>query len=105
MKRLRGFRTVSARERRQAEVFFAELVGESIELAAGEEAAESLPVFALGASVGASPATNAPADVSALKNRFIALGYGWVTAGNTIDADTIYTIRLFQSIIAGRNSL
>jgi murein endopeptidase len=106
MGRRRGFGVVSARERRQADLFFAELVhGPRAPAPAEGDAAESIALFTLGASVGASPATNARSDVSALKNRLIALGYDWVRPGDTIDTDTIYTIRLFQSIIAGRNEL
>ena len=44
---------------------------------------------------------NAAGDVRAVKRRLIALGFNWITADETCDADTIATIRLFQAIVAG----
>ncbi|MDX2019475.1 MAG: hypothetical protein SF187_04490 [Deltaproteobacteria bacterium] len=67
-------------------------------------AAAPTAAFTLSGSVGRGGA-NAAADVAALKNRLIALGYNWVRPGNTIDDDTIAAIKLFQSIIAGSNDL
>lgn len=58
----------------------------------------------LGASVG-DGGRNVGADVRALKDQLISLGYNWLTSNATMDAATMRTIRLFQSIIAGRNSV
>jgi len=107
---------VSVAERRQADRFFADLLGgprgstrphpfahpshESL-----DEQDPNAPLFTLGASVGAGKATNAAADVTALKERLKALGFDWVTAGTAIDADTKQAIRLFQSIIRGKEKI
>lgn len=110
MHRQRGFGSVGPEEVRQADAFFEALVGpESVAYGESQprwaEAPESTPVFELSAAVGTRPAPNRGADVAALKDRLIALGYNWITPGRTIDNDTIYTIRLVQSIIRPSNTL
>ncbi|TWT34048.1 hypothetical protein KOR34_38840 [Posidoniimonas corsicana] len=59
----------------------------------------------LSAAVGAPPAPNRPADVSAVKDRLRSLGYVWVPTGDQMDTLTIHTIRLFQSIVQNRETV
>jgi hypothetical protein len=61
-------------------------------------------LYALGASVG-DGGVNRPADVAMLKARLRELGYDWLPAGDVMDTTTIAAIRLFQSIVAGRESV
>ncbi len=56
--------------------------------------------FLLQASVGRG-GTNNPQDVAALKDRLRELGFDWLRPGQTMDADTIQAIKLFQSIVQG----
>jgi len=112
----RGFGAVSARERRQADRFFAELVGgpgasrrgRSVAPRHGESLAEqdpaSEPLFTLGRSVGIG-GKNLEADVIALKHRLAALGFDWLTLDAKVDADTKHAIKLFQSIIKGNDGI
>lgn len=44
-------------------------------------------------------------DVGAVKQRLRDLGYAWITAGDSVDTGTVQAIQLFQSIIAGRNTV
>lgn len=60
--------------------------------------------FTLSASVGEG-GENRAEDVRALKARLTALGFDWVGSGDTIDATTIATIKLFQSIKNSRNTI
>jgi N-acetylmuramoyl-L-alanine amidase len=71
----------------------------SVALGAGVQAP-----FTLSASVG-DGGRNVAADVRALKEHLISLGYNWLVLNSTMDAATMRMIRLFQSIIAGRNSV
>ncbi len=43
-------------------------------------------------------------DVLMVKQRLRDLGYTWSATGNSVDTGTVQAIRLFQSIIVGRNS-
>ncbi|TAH52266.1 MAG: hypothetical protein EYC68_08170 [Chloroflexota bacterium] len=61
-------------------------------------------VFELSASVGRS-GVNHPTDILALKERLHELGFDWLALNESMDADTIQTIKLFQSIINGRQSV
>lgn len=58
----------------------------------------------LAGSVGRG-GSNRSEDVIAVKQRLVDLGYDWLTADADVDAETIATIRLFQSIVAGRHSV
>lgn len=60
--------------------------------------------FSLSASVG-DGGHNVATDVRALKERLISLGFSWLAANEVMDAPTLRTIRLFQSIVAGRTSV
>ncbi|HKK77715.1 MAG TPA: D-alanyl-D-alanine carboxypeptidase family protein [Saprospiraceae bacterium] len=60
--------------------------------------------FQLSASVG-SRGDNQTKDVKALKNRLRDLGFDWLRADDNLDKDTIRTIKLFQSIIQGKQSV
>jgi hypothetical protein len=55
-------------------------------------------------SVGAG-GKNDPDDVSALKGRLIELGFDFITLSQVMDADTIQTIKLFQTIKSGKNTI
>ena len=51
---------------------------------------------------------NKPDDVSAVKERLIELGFDWLAAEGVIDQVdqlTIYTIKLFQTIKTGLNTI
>jgi N-acetylmuramoyl-L-alanine amidase len=63
------------------------------------------PVFDIQASVGSGSAANREDDVHAVKKRLIALGFDWITLDKKIDRATIDAIKLFQTIIAGHNSI
>lgn len=58
--------------------------------------------FELSASVGVGE-TNDPADVRALKRRFVDLGFDWLTVDGTVDEELEHVISLFQSIKDGRH--
>lgn len=60
--------------------------------------------FELSASVGAGE-TNDPADVRALKRRFVELGFDWLTVDETVEEELEHVIDLFQSIKDGRNQV
>jgi hypothetical protein len=62
------------------------------------------PLFQLTDSVGRGGA-NKPEDVRALKTRLLALGFNWLTADDTVDADTIEAIQLFQAIKNGHHTV
>jgi N-acetylmuramoyl-L-alanine amidase len=70
----------------------------------GATALDGNPVFDITASVGKGGA-NKEDDVFAVKKRLIALGYDWLNLDKKIDNATIDAIRLFQTIIAGHNSI
>lgn len=63
-----------------------------------------MAAFTLTGSVGDGGKNNA-ADVTALRDRLVDLGYAWLTGGSGVDADLKYTINLIQSIRAGRDDL
>ncbi len=63
-----------------------------------------LPLLELTASVG-QRGTNNAADILALKKELIGLGFNWLTIDPAMNDETIYTIKLFQSIIRGNDSL
>ncbi|MFI5171443.1 MAG: hypothetical protein ACHQFW_03590 [Chitinophagales bacterium] len=48
---------------------------------------------------------NDPAEVHFVKNRFIQLGYTWLSADSTVNRSFIETIRLFQSIISSSQTI
>lgn len=58
----------------------------------------------LSGSVGKG-GVNKKDDVLAVKQRLRDLGYTWITTTNSVDTGTIQAIRLFQSIIAGHNTI
>ncbi|MFC4550080.1 MULTISPECIES: penicillin-insensitive murein endopeptidase [Halorussus] len=58
----------------------------------------------LGDSVGVNGKNN-PEDIRGLKNRFIELGFDWLGSNSTLDAATLDTIKLFQSIVRGQRSV
>ena len=60
--------------------------------------------FALSESVGLN-AKNQKHDVVTVKERLSSLGFDWITINETIDDETIDVIKLFQSIIRGRQSI
>jgi hypothetical protein len=60
--------------------------------------------LALGGSVG-KDGVNAPADVQAVKQRLVDLGFDWLTVDTTCDPTLIAVIQLFQSIKDGRESV
>lgn len=60
--------------------------------------------YALTDSVGLN-AKNHPHDVITLKERFVELGFDWITLNSSMDSETIDVIKLFQSIIRGRQSI
>jgi hypothetical protein len=60
--------------------------------------------FGLTDSVGLN-ATNLKHDVITVKERFCSLGFDWITINDTIDNETIDVIKLFQSIVRGRQSI
>lgn len=62
------------------------------------------PKFDIKESVGSGGANKEP-DVLAVKKRLIELGFNWLKADSAVDSTTIKTIRLFQSIIQGSNSI
>ena len=62
------------------------------------------PIFDIKESVGKGGA-NKEDDVHAVKKRLIALGFDWITLDRKIDNATIDAIKLFQTIIAGHNSI
>lgn len=63
-----------------------------------------MTTFTLTDSVGSGGANN-PADVRALRDRLIELGYDWLTGGSGVDAALRDTINLIQSIRSGRDNL
>ncbi len=63
-----------------------------------------MSTFTLTDSIGTGGA-NRPEDVLALKERLVELGYDWLTADDTVDADLREAINLIQSIKLGRNTL
>jgi hypothetical protein len=60
--------------------------------------------FVLLHSVGKNGVNNGD-DVWALKDRLIGLGFDWLSEDRTVDSETIKCIKLFQSIIEGRNTV
>ncbi len=60
--------------------------------------------FVIKNSVGRNGVNNSE-DVVKLKKRLIELGFDWLTPNRKIDADTVRTIKLFQSIKNGRNTV
>ncbi|MEZ5426046.1 MAG: N-acetylmuramoyl-L-alanine amidase [Pyrinomonadaceae bacterium] len=62
------------------------------------------PVFDIGESVGKS-GKNKEADILAVKKRLISLGYDWLTPDKTVSNVFIAAIKLFQTIISGKNSI
>lgn len=62
------------------------------------------PVLNLSASVGQG-GSNQQADVLAVKRRLIELGFDWLTENGQMDQATIRAIKLFQSIVAGREKV
>jgi hypothetical protein len=74
---------------------------------AGQFKAQSLASrirFVLVHSVGKNGVNNGD-DVWALKDRLIGLGFDWLSSDRTVDSETIKCIKLFQSIIEGRNTV
>ncbi len=62
------------------------------------------PVFDIGDSVGKGGRNN-EADVIAVKKRLRSLGFDWLTSDKNVDTKTVAAIKLFQTIIAGKNSI
>jgi N-acetylmuramoyl-L-alanine amidase len=62
------------------------------------------PKFDIKESVGKTGA-NKEVDVLTVKNRLIELGFNWLKADSKVNSLTITTIKLFQSIIKGSNSV
>lgn len=62
-----------------------------------------MTAFSLSNSVG-DGGVNDRADIRALRNRLVELGYGWLNGGSGVDADLRDTINLIQSIRAGRDT-
>ena len=62
------------------------------------------PKFDIKESVGSGGA-NKETDVLAVKKRLIELGFTWLKMDSAVDSSTIKTIKLFQSIIQGSNSI
>jgi N-acetylmuramoyl-L-alanine amidase len=62
------------------------------------------PVFEIKKSVGKS-GDNREDDVYAVKERLIGLGFDWIKLDKKMDSKTIEAIKLFQTIIAGKNSI
>jgi hypothetical protein len=60
--------------------------------------------FGLSESVGLN-AKNLSHDVITVKERLSSLGFDWITINDSMDDDTIHVIKLFQSIIRGRDSI
>lgn len=48
---------------------------------------------------------NHPEDVAAVKARLIALGFNWLSAGSLLTTEVVRTIKLFQSIKSGRQTV
>lgn len=62
------------------------------------------PVFDIKKSVG-KDCVNLEDDIYAVKKRLIELGFDWLTLDKKIASITIDAIKLFQTIIAGKNSI
>lgn len=61
-------------------------------------------VFELNGSVGAG-GVNEPTDVLMVKRRLAELGFNWLSLDTGVDNETIRTIKLFQSIIKGKQTV
>jgi hypothetical protein len=66
--------------------------------------ASNVAALTLTGSVGKG-GTNDPADLTALRDHLVALGYDWLAGGSGDDAGLRETINLIQSIRAGRDAL
>jgi|GEM_PF-6936317 len=60
--------------------------------------------FILSGSVGKN-GDNQPNDVFKVKQRLRGLGFHWIKEDQEVNSDTISTIKLFQSIVAGRETV
>ena len=60
--------------------------------------------IAIGGSVGRG-GRNVPEDVLAVKRRFVELGFEFFPINGQVDSGLMTAIRLFQSILAGRNTV